>query len=110
MRFFEKHLIKLYLIAGTLFAYGFYIPPFIDKIVESMDEKGLLFTLMLGFGFLVALPIVFAYALGVLTIMLIPLFAFLNFYKENRDVTSVFALIWVGLGTLSLLLSVFGND
>jgi hypothetical protein len=110
MKFFEKHLIKLYLIAGTLLAYSFYGPQLVDTIQESVDEKGLLFTLILALSLLVALPIIFAYVLGVLTIMLIPLLAFLNIFKENRDFTSLLVLIWVGLGTLSLLLSVFGNE
>lgn len=108
MKFFEKHLIKMYILAGALIAYALYIPSMFDKVVLSFNENGIFLNFILVIGFIIVLPIVFAYALLGLTLSLIPVFAFFSAFKENKNLESFLALIWVLIGLISFLISWLG--
>jgi hypothetical protein len=107
MSFIEKHLIKIYLLAGAFIAYALYIPSFFDNIVMGFNENGIFLNFILGIGLTVVLPIVFAYALWVLTLVFIPVFAVFSLFKESKNLESFFALSWVVIGLISFLLSCF---
>lgn len=103
-----KRAVKLYIIAGILIAYSQYLPIFYEKAGEWVVDQGLFYTILIGIGFLIALPVGFAYGLWVLTLLLIPLFAMISINTKDRDVESVMALLWVAVGTLSVIFSMFG--
>jgi hypothetical protein len=102
-----KHAFKIYFIAGILIAYSQYLPIFYERAGEWVVDEGLLYTILIGIGFIIALPVVFAYGLWVLSLLLIPLFAMISINTQDRDVESVMALLWVAVGTLSVIFSMF---